>query len=76
MGVALIDIATGLYAVGAIASALLHRQRMNVGQHIQCNLLSTQVSSCVQCTKPVRPASIMQFVYRTKLHFNKTVVQS
>jgi len=43
VGVAMIDIATGLYAVGAITSALLHRQKTNTGQHIQCNLLSTQV---------------------------------
>jgi len=45
VGVALIDLATGLYAVGAITTALLHRQTTNAGQHIQCNLLSTQVNS-------------------------------
>lgn len=43
-GVAMIDVATGLYAVGAITSALLYRQKTSTGQHVQCNLLSTQVS--------------------------------
>ena len=43
-GVAMIDLATGLYAVGAITSALFYRQKTNTGQHVQCNLLSTQVN--------------------------------
>lgn len=43
-GVAMTDLATGLYAHGAIMAALLHRQRTNTGAHIDCNLLSSQVS--------------------------------
>ena len=42
-GVALTDLSTGLYAHGAILAALLHRQKSNSGQWIQCNLLSSQV---------------------------------
>ncbi len=50
MGVAMTDLSTGLYAYGAIMAALLYRQRTGKGQHIDCNLLSTQV----QCrVKPV-----------------------
>jgi len=44
-GVPVIDLATGLYTVIAITSALLHRQKTNTGQHVQCSLLSTDVSS-------------------------------
>jgi succinate--hydroxymethylglutarate CoA-transferase len=43
VGVAITDLATGLYAHGSIMAALLHRQRTGKGQKIDCNLLSTQV---------------------------------
>ena len=43
VGVAMTDLATGLYAHGAIMAALLERQRTGKGQKIDCNLLSTQV---------------------------------
>ncbi|XP_075899225.1 succinyl-CoA:glutarate CoA-transferase [Nelusetta ayraudi] len=43
-GVAMTDLATGLYAHGAIMAALLQRQRSGRGSHIDCNLLSSQVS--------------------------------
>ncbi|XP_069368461.1 succinate--hydroxymethylglutarate CoA-transferase isoform X3 [Paralichthys olivaceus] len=43
-GVAMTDLATGLYAHGAIMAALLQRQRTGRGVHIDCNLLSSQVS--------------------------------
>lgn len=42
-GVALTDLATGLYAYGAIMAALLQRQKTGQGQKIDCDLLSTQV---------------------------------
>lgn len=45
VGVAVTDMATGLYAHGAIIAALLQRVKTNKGQWIQCNLLSTQVAS-------------------------------
>ncbi|XP_058789995.1 succinate--hydroxymethylglutarate CoA-transferase [Phymastichus coffea] len=47
VGVAVTDLATGLYAHGAIMAALLQRIRTNKGQWIQCNLLSTQVASLI-----------------------------
>ena len=37
------DLATGLYAHGAIMAALIERQKTGRGQRIQCNLLSSQV---------------------------------
>ena len=45
VGVAMTDLSTGLYAYGAIMASLLHRQTSGRGQHIDCNLLSTQVIS-------------------------------
>ncbi|XP_013794459.1 succinate--hydroxymethylglutarate CoA-transferase-like isoform X1 [Limulus polyphemus] len=44
VGVAMTDLATGLYAHGAILAALLEREKTGRGQKIDCNLLSTQVS--------------------------------
>uniref|UniRef100_A0A4W5PY87 Succinyl-CoA:glutarate CoA-transferase n=1 Tax=Hucho hucho TaxID=62062 RepID=A0A4W5PY87_9TELE len=43
-GVAMTDLATGLYAHGAIMAALLQSHRTGRGVHIDCNLLSTQVA--------------------------------
>lgn len=37
------DLATGLYAHGAVMAALLQRQQTGRGLHIDCNLLSSQV---------------------------------
>uniref|UniRef100_A0A1B0A8Q4 Uncharacterized protein n=1 Tax=Glossina pallidipes TaxID=7398 RepID=A0A1B0A8Q4_GLOPL len=47
VGVAVTDIATGLYAHGAILAALLQRARTKRGQKIDVNLLSTQVSMLI-----------------------------
>ncbi|KAG1653430.1 Succinate--hydroxymethylglutarate CoA-transferase [Nymphon striatum] len=47
VGVAMTDLATGLYAHGAIMAALLQRQKSNCGQKIDCDLLSTQVALLV-----------------------------
>nr|CAG4643946.1 EOG090X05UC [Lepidurus arcticus] len=46
-GVALTDLATGLYAHGAIMAALLQRNVTQLGQLIEVNLLSTQVACLV-----------------------------
>lgn len=46
-GVAMTDLATGLYAHGAILAALLQREKTGLGQKIECNLLSTQVASLI-----------------------------
>lgn len=43
-GVAMTDLATGLYAHGAVMAALLQRHQTGQGAHIDCNLLSSQVS--------------------------------
>ncbi|XP_042332806.1 succinate--hydroxymethylglutarate CoA-transferase isoform X3 [Sceloporus undulatus] len=43
-GVAMTDLATGLYAYGAIMAALLQRQKTGKGMHVDCNLLSSQVA--------------------------------
>ena len=47
VGVAMTDIATGLYAHGAILAAMLERNKTGKGQHIECNLLSTQVACMI-----------------------------
>uniref|UniRef100_A0A3B4BMD6 Succinyl-CoA:glutarate-CoA transferase n=1 Tax=Pygocentrus nattereri TaxID=42514 RepID=A0A3B4BMD6_PYGNA len=43
-GVAMTDLATGLYAQGAVMAGLLQRQKTGRGLHIDCNLLSSQVA--------------------------------
>lgn len=47
VGVAVTDLATGLYAHGAIMAALLQRTRTGKGQKIDVNLLSTQIASLI-----------------------------
>ncbi|XP_014360902.2 succinate--hydroxymethylglutarate CoA-transferase [Papilio machaon] len=46
-GVAITDITTGLHAFGAIMTALYYRKNTGKGQKIDCNLLSTQISSMI-----------------------------
>ena len=43
VGVAATDIATGLYAHGAIMAALLSREKTGKGIWIDCNLFESQV---------------------------------
>ncbi|XP_067434349.1 succinate--hydroxymethylglutarate CoA-transferase isoform X1 [Thunnus thynnus] len=43
-GVAMTDLATGLYTHGAVMAALLQRHKTGRGGYIDCNLLSSQVS--------------------------------
>jgi crotonobetainyl-CoA:carnitine CoA-transferase CaiB-like acyl-CoA transferase len=45
VGVAITDVLTGIYASGAITSALLWRERSGRGQYIDCGLLDAQVSA-------------------------------
>ncbi|XP_023325120.1 succinate--hydroxymethylglutarate CoA-transferase [Eurytemora carolleeae] len=47
VGVAMTDLATSLYAHGAILAALYQKEKTGLGQKIDCNLLSTQVSAMV-----------------------------
>lgn len=44
VGVAIADITTGMYAAVAILAALNHRHTSGRGQHLDCNLLDTQVA--------------------------------
>lgn len=44
VGVAITDVLTGVYAAGAITSALLWRERSGRGQYLDCSLLDCQVS--------------------------------
>jgi crotonobetainyl-CoA:carnitine CoA-transferase CaiB-like acyl-CoA transferase len=44
VGVATADIYTGLHAVIGITTALYHRERTGIGQHIDLSLLDTQVA--------------------------------
>jgi formyl-CoA transferase len=45
VGVAITDVLTGIYTSGAIASALLWRERSGRGQHLDVSLLDAQVSA-------------------------------
>ena len=45
VGVAVVDILTGLYATSAILAALHHRARSGKGQHIDVSLLDVQVAT-------------------------------
>jgi len=45
VGVAITDVLTGVYASGAITSALLWRERSGQGQHLDVSLLDAQVSA-------------------------------
>jgi len=45
VGVAIVDIFTGLYATSAVLAALLSRERTGVGQHIDLALFDVQVAT-------------------------------
>ena len=45
VGVAVVDLLTGLYATNAILAALFHRERTGKGQHIDIALLDVQVAT-------------------------------
>ncbi len=47
VGVAVVDILTGLYATNAILAALLHRTKSQRGQHIDVALFDVQVAALV-----------------------------
>lgn len=47
VGVAVTDIMTGLFAQGAIAAALIARERTGKGQKIELSLLETQVATLI-----------------------------
>ncbi|KAK1784549.1 hypothetical protein P4O66_022158 [Electrophorus voltai] len=45
VGVAVVDVITGLHASGGILAALRHRDRTGEGQHVEVNLLSSLLSA-------------------------------
>ena len=47
VGVALVDVITGLHAVYGILAALRHRDQTGEGQHVEVNLLSSLLSALV-----------------------------
>lgn len=47
VGVALVDVLTGLHASVGILSALHHREQSGLGQHVEVNLLSSLLSALV-----------------------------
>lgn len=47
VGVALVDVVTGLHALSAVQAALLERTRSGQGQHVEVNLLSSLLSGLV-----------------------------
>lgn len=47
VGVALVDVLTGLHASNAIMAALIERGESGIGQHLEVNLLSVLLSSMV-----------------------------
>ena len=61
VGVALVDVVTGLHAALGIVAALRHRDRTGAGQHVEVNLLSSVLSALVRRaaghgTAPASPA--------------------
>ena len=47
VGVAIVDVITGLHAITAVLAALHHRDRAGQGQHIEVSLLSSLLSALV-----------------------------
>jgi crotonobetainyl-CoA:carnitine CoA-transferase CaiB-like acyl-CoA transferase len=47
VGVALVDVITGLHAVYGVLAALRHREATGAGQHVEVNLLSSLLSALV-----------------------------
>uniref|UniRef100_A0AAQ4R2G1 Succinyl-CoA:glutarate-CoA transferase n=1 Tax=Gasterosteus aculeatus aculeatus TaxID=481459 RepID=A0AAQ4R2G1_GASAC len=67
-GVAMTDLATGLYAHGAVMAALLQRHKTGRGVHIDCNLLSSQGS----LVKDSRHANMLSYVHAAQRSHNKS----
>ncbi|CAD5117458.1 DgyrCDS6226 [Dimorphilus gyrociliatus] len=65
VGVPLTDIATGLFAHGAIISALLERKESGRGRQIDCSLLSVQVACLIHIAANYLNNSLMGKRYGT-----------
>lgn len=58
VGIAITDICTGLYAHGAILTALYHRAKYGEGQRIEVDLFSTQIACLINAAASYLNASI------------------
>jgi crotonobetainyl-CoA:carnitine CoA-transferase CaiB-like acyl-CoA transferase len=56
VGVALVDVLTGLHATICILAALRHKDATGAGQHVQVDLLHCQLSSLVNQASALSPA--------------------
>jgi crotonobetainyl-CoA:carnitine CoA-transferase CaiB-like acyl-CoA transferase len=59
VGVALVDVITGLHAVIGIQAALRHRERTGQGQRVEVNLLSSLLSALVNQTSGYAVAGVV-----------------
>jgi len=59
VGVALVDVVTGLHAVYGILAALRHRDLTGAGQHVEVNLLSSLLSAMVNQSAAVVAAGVV-----------------
>ena len=59
VGVALVDVITGLHAVIGIQAALRHRERTGEGQRVEVNLLSSLLSALVNQTSGYAVAGVV-----------------
>lgn len=66
VGVAITDICTGLFAHGAILTALIHRFKFGVGQKIEVDLFSTQIACLINAATSYLNASIEGERYGTE----------
>ncbi|XP_065439904.1 succinate--hydroxymethylglutarate CoA-transferase isoform X4 [Chrysemys picta bellii] len=66
-GVAMTDLATGLYTYGAIMAGLLQRYKTGKGLHIDCNLLSSQAFKTKDGYLVVGAGNDQQFVTVCKI---------
>ncbi len=58
-GVALLDIATGLYAATAICAALVERERSGKGQRIELSLLGVQLATLINAASAYLVAGVV-----------------
>lgn len=68
VGVAMTDMATGLYAHGAVMAALIGRQKTGMGQKIDCSLLASQVSTLSHIATSYLTAGFQTGRYGTAHH--------
>ncbi len=62
VGVALVDVITGLHAVIGIQAALRHRERTGQGQRVEVNLLSSLLSALVNQTSGYAVAGVVPHI--------------